>query len=234
MSNNLIIGCSHVEGFELEQELGYDVQMLPISSQEEVYSYRKANRFATKLFNRLNLPHEALFKTGCDNSWIVYNLVDRVTKSKHKYDNIIVCWTGITRQQRYFKGNEFFFNPLYPGHIQNLINFKNRKESDDILKWEEVEHEHFLDFEFYNRQTHHFMNYVKLFLEQRNINFFYLNSIQNDLDLTNYTYNSLEISFKEFCLKGNFKQAKYGHYLSDAHQAWADYIYTKLKNNFTR
>lgn len=234
MQSNLIVGCSHVEGFELEQELGYDVQTLPISSQEEVYNYRKANRFATKLFDKLNLPHEALFKTGCDNSWIVYNLVDRVTNSKHKYDNVIVCWTGITRQQRYFKGSEFFFNPLYPGHMQNLINFKNRKEADDILKWEEVEHKHFLDFKFYDRQTHHFMNYIKIFLEQRDINFFYLNSIQNEVKLKEYTDNSVQLSFVEFCENNDFTSAKYGHFLSDAHQAWADYLYAEIGDKFIK
>lgn len=234
MKENLIVGCSHVEGFELEQELGYDIRYIPISAHEEVLNYRKKKRFGTKLYKKLELEHTAIYKTGCDNSWIVYNLIERTNKSKVKPKNVVVCWTGITRQQRFYKGHDFFFNPLYPGHIQNLITFKSKKESDDILKWEQVEHNHFLDFDFYNQQTHHFMNYVKLFLESKGINFFYLKSIKNDLDLKQYTENSLDISFIEFCEKKKFKLAKHGHYLSDAHQAWADYIYEQLGDRFIK
>lgn len=233
MTNNLIVGCSHVEGFELEQELGYTGIKHTHRDNLTIAAYRKKTRFAAKLADKLKIPFNVVSHTGADNSWITYSTVRYIEELKVKPKNVIVCLTGITRQQRYYKGKPYFINPLYPGHAAEL-NKGHNKDAESIVNWELAENRLFLDMNYYLQQTYHYVNYLKYFLESKKVNFFILKSIENDLDLTQFTPNTIGTSFVEFAEAGNYKKGEYGHFLSEAHNAWADYIVEQLGDKFKK
>lgn len=232
MKDNLIVGCSHVEGFELEEELNLDAYNLDPSLYDEVVDYRLNHSFPYYLFTKLNQSYESVHMTGADNSWITYNTIKYINETPIKPQNVIICLSGVTRQQRYYNNHPHFFNPLYPGHAKDFIPFSSKEEKENIVKWEKVESEVFFNIDYYNIQTYHYVNYLKLFLEKKNINYFFLKSVNSDINLFEFTNNTLDIAFKDFYEKGGYKIAKGGHSLSDGHSAWADYIYNNLKNNF--
>lgn len=234
MSNNLIVGCSHVEGFELEEELGYVGLNYPHSDNLKIAEYRKQKRFAKVLADKLNTKFTVISKTGADNSWITYSAVQHCMNLQDKPKNVIVCLTGITRQQRFYKGKPYFLNPLYPGHAAELNKGRNNKDVDNIVKWEQAEHSIFLDINYYLLQTYHYVNYLKSYFENNNINYFILKSIENSLDLKEFTDNTLNFSFMEYATMGKFPKAKNGHFLSQAHKSWGEYIFDQLGDRFIK
>lgn len=227
--NNLIVGCSHVEGFELEEEIGIDIYNHTNNEYNQAERYRKDKKFSSILFKHLGEDYCASYMTGCDNSWITYETI-RLVNSSPNLKNVIISWTGITRQQKSFNSKTYFLNPLYPGHSKDIpIQNPNSKL---LSNWEEAENKLFLDINFYQKQTYHYAHYLKLFLESKKINFFFIESINTGVNFSKFTSNTLDISMKDFCEKHNYKQGKGGHFLSEAHKAWGYHLYKNFKNKF--
>lgn len=227
MNSNLIIGCSHVEGFELEEEIGIDIYNHTNAEYNKSEIYRKDKRFSDILFKKLKTDYYALYMTGCSNSWIVQETIKQVNVNPN-LKNVIICWTGITRLEKVYKHNPVFINPLYPKHTphHSLVNSSDVKL---LEQWEQAENKLFLDLNFYQNLTYHYAHYLKLFLESKDINFFFLESITTGVDFSKLTPNCLNVSMKDYCEKGNFKKGKGGHFLSEGHKAWAEYLYKNLK-----
>jgi len=218
---NLIFGCSHVLGDELDQELSVN------STVKEKIKYIEDNRFANILFKLSKQTVKVHGKSGADNSWIAHKVIEEVDKSTETIKNVIVCWSGPTRMQKIIDGGTFFLNPLYPGHFS--INLKDKFPSiiKDLNRWEEIESKVFLDLTFCNNMSYHYANYIKLYLENKKINFIFIKSVESDIDLKPLTVQSSNLSFHEF-YKDKFKTGKNGHCLADGHREWAHYLFSTV------
>lgn len=220
---NLVFGCSHVLGDELDQDL------LHHTSMQEKIKYIENNRFSNLLFKKLDLPVKVYGSSGADNSWIAHKVVDVVENYTSPVNNVIVCWSGPTRMQKIIDGGTFFLNPLYPGHFSNSLKDKFPDLINDLLVWEEIESKVFLDINFCNKVLYHSANYIKHYLDNKGINLIFLKSVESDINLKKLTNQSINLSFHEF-YNGKFNQGTGGHCLSEGHSKWADYLFKHLKH----
>jgi len=224
----LFSGCSHVLGVELEQETD-------LTDFSKIKKYRNQKRFCNLLSKKLDYPHSVVAESGADNSWITFNTIDYINKHKDFISDVVVSWSGITRVHKIFQGKPIFLNPLYPGHgaTTSFPPDIPKEFSKDVTTWEHIENKYFLDVEFATKQSYHYINYLRYFLEANNINFIFIKGIKSDIDLSEFTDNYVNTSFIEFAEERVLELGKSGHVLSQGHKVWADYLYDNLKDKFS-
>lgn len=225
----LFVGCSHVLGEELEQD-----SILELKRYSEVKKFRENHRFAKILSDKLNFTHKVLAESGADNSWITYSTIDFIEKNKNIISDVVVSWSGVTRVQKIAFNTPLFFNPLHLGYgaVTSYPPTISKKFKEDIVTWETIENKYFLNLDFANLQTFHYINYLTYFLKDKNINFFYIKGIDSDIDLFKFTNNSVNLSFMKFIAENNFKVGKNTHALKEAHYEWGNYLFSKFNGKF--
>ena len=219
---NLIAGDSHVWGLELE----LDPTRRSFKGTDE--EFRIKNRHGTILFNLLDIPHDTIARAGASNSWICTSVVDYIENTKTKIDNVVVSWTGITRIEKRHNGGPVFFNTLNPAFNKKVTVKLFPEVYNKIFKWEKLEHELFFDDIFFKSQSFHYINYLKLYLESKDINFIFIKSIESGIDLSRFGENHYNLSFVDFYLQNNFKVGRGKHGLLEAQHEWGKHLFERI------
>jgi hypothetical protein len=226
----LFVGCSHVLGEELEQD-----NIIELTNYSQIKKFRENHRFAKILSDKVTISHKVLAESGADNSWITFNTIDFVEKNEDIISNVVVSWSGVTRIQKIAFNTPLFFNPLHPGHgaTTSYPPTVPKKFIEDIITWETIENKYFLDINFANLQTYHYINYLTYFLNSKKIDFFYIKGIDSDIDLSQFTQNSIDQSFVNFVTENKFKVGKNSHALKEGHLEWGNHLFEKFKDKFS-
>lgn len=228
---DLVVGDSYITGFELEEEIGIDGWEFwnwDEETKEKANNHRMKTVFHSKLFNKLNRNYTTLSKVGASNQWIAYSLIHYLDKVKHYPQNVVVCWTANYRIDKMYKDTDFVFNPLY-SNSADLPHGTSWWEKLLVKIWFYLEKRFFFNINYVNYLNDMSVRLAQEYLENRGINYVFIKTIESDLDLRRFTKNCVNESFHEFAKPREFKQAKGGHYLSEAHSAWADHLYSEMK-----
>lgn len=218
----LAAGCSNTSGFELEEEIGYELgQVLSETELAEVKKYRKENNW-TQVFGRhfgkevVNLSAE-----GSSNEQIIERLITYIETITVKPDLVLVGLSSPDRMYKYFDGT-YAKTPLTvsPAHFGDSLQrmFKSESNSDDLFNWYKTEVSYFYNVDFAEHRTVFLVKLFTQYLENKGIDYYIVNTFATNIDLEKITPYSYPVDLNTFSYRGVYPQAKGKHWLSEAHR----------------
>ena len=229
----LSAGCSNTVGVDLEEEIGYVYKrpFIPYSNtdSEKVRNYRRQNNFSTKLANKLQHRCVNIGVPGNSNENIIMETIDYI-ENNHDVDFALINLTSASRFSYMVDKNLHHFNLVF--------------DSEQLKEQTGIKHKSFLHFiEFLRKyclnnwnmeyKLQHQIRYIISYLTLKSIPYFISSTINNDVDLSTLTDYATNVYMDDFCHEKGFKRLEGGHYGSDAHEAWAQYLYKNIKNYTT-
>lgn len=231
---NLIFGDSYVEGFELEEEIGFDAfnsMNWSDKDREEVLKYRSSKVFHKVLGDKLNIKFTPIAATGHGNSWIAKQVINYVEESRIIPSNVIVCWSSPDRIHKHYRGNEFiysysFINLKYIEGVKTVI--------DKVLLrlWSLLESKFFGYEKSLDQESYEWMKITAAYLNAKGINFIFIKSIHNNINLKDFTKQSVKYGVHDYCIRKFGWKSEYigkgGHFLSEGHRIYGEYLHRSI------
>lgn len=230
MSYVLASGCSHTEGYELEQEIGIDIfTPLPDEKYAEAIQYRNQKSWTAVVARKLKLGHINISTTGASNELIIWNTVEFLQDTKLKPKLVLIGLSGPARRLLYFKDEPINYNPAhYSEHIKNVF----REQGKDFKKldnWNYCSSTYFYSDKYNDRVLKHMLIYLDSYCRVNNIKYFVVPTLEIDIDITKYC-SSISTVMELYNEQFDFPRTEGHHWLSEGHQAWGEYVYEQIKN----
>jgi hypothetical protein len=231
----LVNGCSHTQGFELEQEIGFKLNQ-PLTGNEYklVEEYRKNNSWTSvfgKYFNEIIINKSS---QGKGNEDIILEIFDYIEEFKD-VSLVLIGLSSPTRFTKTFnnlgKKEQQYFTLAHLGdHIKDL--FANTGDETMLLSWYESERKYFFTEEDVNIKLLKLIKALISYLKAKKINYFLTNTFDPAIQLQKITEQFYEDSLEKLGLDHQYKRGEGHHWLSEAHLDFGNRALTKyLKIN---
>lgn len=228
MSYILANGCSHTVGYELEEEIGIELnQVLTDNDRQKVETYRQSKAWPYLIGKELNLNVTNIATVGASNDKIVYETIDYL-ENNIPPTLVILGLSSTSRTLISFEQNKTVFNYAHFIDIFNKL-FGNTDDEEKLHSWAFCMTKYFYSEQFQNYLFGHYVSYISLYLQSKNIPFLLAPTIDLSLNLTQLTPYSVSETMERLCTVNQCKRAKGHHWLSDGHKKWATYILDNVK-----
>ena len=230
MSYVLASGCSHTEGFELEQEIGIDINE-PITDEEyaTVVNYRNQTNWTSFVAKKLKLGHINISVTGASNELLIWNAIEFLQNTNLKPELVLIGLSGPSRRLLYYKDQPINYNPAhYSESIKNLFKQEGR-DYKKLENWNYCSSTYFYSDKYNERNLKHLLTYLDSYCKVNKIKYFVIPTLEVDIDITKYCVGIptvMELYNEQF----DFPRTEGHHWLSEGHRAWGEYVYEQIKN----
>lgn len=229
MSYILVNGCSHTVGYELEEEIGIELnQALTDDEREKVETYRQNKAWPYLVGRKLNLDVTNIATVGASNDKIVYETIDYL-ENNNSPALVILGLSSTSRILLSFEQNKIVFNYAYFNSIFNKM-FRDTPDEEKLHSWAYCMTKYFYSEQFQNYLLYHHLSYITTYLQLKNIPLLLVPTIDNPFDLTQFTSYSVNRTMDEVGVTNRCKRAKGHHWLSEGHEKWATYILDNIEN----
>ena len=216
----LVNGCSHTQGFELEQEIGFKLnQNLTDLESELVLEYRKNNSWTSVFSAHFNETLINKSSQGKGNEDIILEIFDYI----EEFSNISLVLIGLSSPTRFTKTfnnlgkqEQHYFTLAHLGdHIKEL--FAKTNDSTMLLNWYEAERKYFYNEKDVNNKLLKLIKALILYLKSKNIKYFFVNTFKPAIELQDVTEQYYGVSLEKIGLDNQYSRAVGHHWLSQAH-----------------
>lgn len=223
MSYILVNGCSHTVGFELEEEIGVELNaQVDADLYKRVQNYRKLKAWPYLIGNAVNLPVRNIASIGASNDKIIYETVEYL-ENESTPSFVIISLSSISRELFPFLERDVVFSYGFFSDMYHDL-FAETGEEKELYSWAYCMSKYLYREDHQIRKLKHLLNYSTQYLQIRNIPFLFLPSITIPIQLSDYTKNCIDISMDTYCSNKGFRRAQGHHWLSDAHKGWSEVI----------
>lgn len=228
MSYILVNGCSHTVGFELEEEIGIELnQALTNEKREKVEAYRQNKAWPYLVGKKLNLDVTNIATVGASNDKIVYETIDYLENNKSPA-LVILGLSSTSRTLLSFEQNKIVFSYAHFSGIFNKM-FRDTPDEEKLHSWAFCMTKYFYSEQFQNYLFHHYLSYITTYSQFKNIPLLLAPTMNFSSDLAQFTSYSVDKTMEEVCIANRCKRAKGHHWLSEGHEKWATCVLDNIK-----
>jgi hypothetical protein len=239
MKRALILGCSHAAGSEMTQEADLDLQ----GYEEKYYGYYMSYpaQLARLMGYETTLNH-AIPGGSNDAMFRIFETYTNPYKHLPKPDIVIACWTGPERTEIWnfdegswvgLAGGKTLFSKTVHDDIarEGMLTGEPLDNRDSLLGYQKQWVTHHADRWWGRLNKLKNMLALNTMAEQHNIPVINIDSFGGvtEYNFPDTVYRPIEnIEFCNWAADYGFNNTKFGHYFTQTHKTFANFIFKKL------